>query len=144
MWFYKTTTGLTDFFGLGNSALNQAGMNTDSFSATTYTFATIPSTPAFNYSNNTWQHLVVSISNWNSSTPSIVVYINGSVVLNYSNTYALPWASTPNVTNITVATNGDPGGSGTAGRIMAGYIAEFQFYNVALNQSQVSQLYALG
>jgi hypothetical protein len=144
MWFYKTNTGLSDFFGIGNSTISAAYLNTDCFSSTVCSLSLLSPTPTFTFVNNQWNHLAFVMSNW-TTTPSATVYLNGvapttSTNLPFSQASALAWT---NATTFTIVTNADAG-VGSGGRLMSGYIAKFQVYNTALSQSQVSTIYSAG
>ena len=145
MWFYKTTQNLTDFFGIGNSNISNAYFNTDSFSGTVCTLALLSGSPTFTYANNTWNHLAFVFSTW-TTTPSVTVYLNGttpgtSTGLPFSQGTPFSWGN--NATTFTIATNADCG-VGNSGRIMTGYIAKFQVYDLALTSAQINNIYLLG
>jgi len=148
MWFYKTTTGLTDFFGIGNSALTSAYFNTDSFSGTTCTFALLGPNPTFDYVNNQWNHLAIVVSAWNTASRSVNVYLNG--VAPPTTSTNLPYTAAGNFANwvgnantFTIGTNGDAG-TNSLGRLMIGYICKFQVYDQVLNSRQINSIYSAG
>jgi hypothetical protein len=145
MWFYKTTQNLTDFFGIGNSNISNAYFNTDSFSGTVCTLALLAGSPTFTYANNTWNHLAFVFSTW-TTTPSVTVYLNGttpgtSTGLPFSQGTPFSWGN--NATTFTIATNADAG-VGNSGRLMLGYMAKFQVYDLALTSAQVNTIYQAG
>ena len=147
MWFYKTTTVLTDFFGIGNSSLTTAYFNTDSFTATRCTLALLSPNPTFDYTNSQWNHLAVVVSTWNTS-PNVNIYLNGvappptSTNIPYSGTGNFAsWVG--NANTFTIGTNGDAG-TNSLGRSMGGYICKFQVYDQALTSAQISSIYLAG
>jgi hypothetical protein len=147
MWFYKTTTVITDFFGIGNSSLTTAYFNTDSFTATRCTLALLSPNPTFDYTISQWNHLAVVVSTWNTS-PNVNIYLNGvappptSTNIPYSGTGNFAsWVG--NANTFTIGTNGDAG-IGNLGRAMGGYICKFQVYDQALTSAQISSIYLAG
>jgi hypothetical protein len=147
MWFYKTCTVLTDFFGIGNSSLTSAYFNTDSFTGTRCTLALLTPNPTFDYTNSQWNHLAVVVSTWNTS-PNVNIYLNG--VAPPPTITNIPYSGTGNFASwvgnantFTIGTNGDAG-TNNLGRAMGGYICKFQVYDQALTSAQISSIYLAG